>query len=96
MTKTFAEKKFFYWVEDEVSISLRSSSGTYGGAVKYWCCAVDLYNQTITGQTTMALAAARPDPHHLPCVIVKTHERDNTKESLQPDQPECDIQGRQH
>ena len=31
MTKTFAEKRFFKWQEDEVSVSLRNHSGSYGG-----------------------------------------------------------------
>ena len=29
--KTYAEKRFFKWVEDDVSVSLRASSGSYGG-----------------------------------------------------------------
>lgn len=31
MKKTFAEKRFFKWQEDEVSVSLRNRSGSYGG-----------------------------------------------------------------
>ena len=29
--KTYTEKRFFKWVEDEVSVSLRASSASYGG-----------------------------------------------------------------
>lgn len=29
--KTFAEKRFFEWHEDEVSVTLRNKSGSYGG-----------------------------------------------------------------
>ena len=29
--KTYTEKRFFKWVEDEVSVSLRACSGSYGG-----------------------------------------------------------------
>lgn len=29
--KTFTEKRFFLWVEDEVSVTLRERSGSYGG-----------------------------------------------------------------
>ena len=29
--KCFAEKRFFKWVEDEVAVSLRNRSGSYGG-----------------------------------------------------------------
>lgn len=28
---TLTEKRFFYWVEDDVSVTLRSKSGSYGG-----------------------------------------------------------------
>lgn len=31
MTKTFTEKRFFEWREDDVSVTLRASSGSYGG-----------------------------------------------------------------
>lgn len=31
MNRTFVEKRFFKWVEDDVSVSLRASSGSYGG-----------------------------------------------------------------
>ena len=30
----------------------------------------DFYNPAITGGVTMTLAAARPDYHHLPCVLI--------------------------
>lgn len=29
--KTFAEKRFFKWEPDEISVSLRARSGSYGG-----------------------------------------------------------------
>lgn len=31
MIRTYAEKRFFKWQEDEVSVSLRAQSGSYGG-----------------------------------------------------------------
>lgn len=31
MKKTFAEKRFFKWQEDEIAVSLRNHSGSYGG-----------------------------------------------------------------
>ena len=31
MTITYAEKRFFEWHEDELSVSLRAQSGSYGG-----------------------------------------------------------------
>lgn len=32
--KTFTEKRFFEWYEDEVSVTLRSVGASYGGAVR--------------------------------------------------------------
>lgn len=29
--KTLTEKRFFHWVEDDISVTLRSRSGSYGG-----------------------------------------------------------------
>lgn len=31
MMKTLTEKRFFHWVEDEISVTLRNRSGSYGG-----------------------------------------------------------------
>ena len=31
MMKTFTEKRFFEWHEDEVSVTLRNKGGSYGG-----------------------------------------------------------------
>lgn len=31
MTKTLTEKRFFHWVEDDISVTLRNKSGSYGG-----------------------------------------------------------------
>jgi hypothetical protein len=31
----FAEKRFFKWVEDDRSVSLRNMGGSYGGEVKF-------------------------------------------------------------
>ena len=31
MNECFTEKRFFYWVEDNTSVSLRAKSGSYGG-----------------------------------------------------------------
>lgn len=40
---TLTEKRFFYWVEDDVSVTLRSKSGSYGGGseVLIICTATD-------------------------------------------------------
>ena len=31
MVKTFTEKRFFYWTEDDISITIRHCSASYGG-----------------------------------------------------------------
>lgn len=31
MVKTYSEKRFFEWHEDEISVTLRNKSGSYGG-----------------------------------------------------------------
>lgn len=35
----YTEKRFFKWVEDEVAVSLRACSGSYGGGQRsIYCC----------------------------------------------------------
>lgn len=29
--KTLTEKRFFHWVEDDIAVTLRNKSGSYGG-----------------------------------------------------------------
>ena len=33
--KTYTEVRFFKWKEDEVSVSLRAASASYGGAARF-------------------------------------------------------------
>lgn len=33
--KTYAEKRFFEWHEDDVAVSLRNRSGSYGGGARF-------------------------------------------------------------
>ena len=37
MKKAYAEKRFFEWHEDELAVSLRAKSGSYGGAARCLC-----------------------------------------------------------
>lgn len=69
--KTYAEKRFFEWHEDDVSVTLRNKSGSYGGGQKFSWYAVDFYSLTVTGDVTMTLTAARMDDHHIPCVVIE-------------------------
>lgn len=41
--KTFAEKRFFKWQEDEIAVTLRNKSGSYGGGQRGACC----YQRTV-------------------------------------------------
>lgn len=34
MRTTYTEKRFFKWYEDDISVSLRNKSGSYGGAAR--------------------------------------------------------------
>lgn len=46
-------------------------------------CGVDCYNQNITGGVSMTLSARATDPHHIPCVIVKSGKEPVLLESNQ-------------
>ena len=35
--RTFTEKRFFKWEEDDVSVTLRNRSGSYGGGSEVFC-----------------------------------------------------------
>ena len=46
MNKTYAEKRFFEWHKDEVAVSLRYKSGSYGGGSEVLVVyGFDSYNQ---------------------------------------------------
>lgn len=45
MTKTYTEKRFFQWYEDEVSVTLRERSGSYGGGSEVLVIEQTGYNQ---------------------------------------------------
>lgn len=36
IVKTYTEKRFFEWHEDEQSVTLRNSGASYGGAARSW------------------------------------------------------------
>lgn len=72
---TMTEKRFFEWHEDDVSVTLRNSSGSYGGGSEVLVVeaeGVDIYNATVTGGTTSTMRNSRADNDHVPCVIVRT------------------------
>jgi hypothetical protein len=53
ITKTYPEKRFFDWEEDDVSVSLRACSGSYGGGsevliISYIQTSSDLSKQGIS------------------------------------------------
>lgn len=43
--KTLTEKRFFEWYEDDVSVTLRNRSGSYGGGERGTC--YQLYQTTV-------------------------------------------------
>ena len=49
---TLTEKRFFEWHEDDVSVTLRNKSGSYGGREVFVIYSIrtqlDLYNTAIT------------------------------------------------
>lgn len=77
---TYTEKRFFEWHEDEVSVSIRACSGSYGGGNEAFVVdelipsvlepiGADLYNQTTTGNVSKTLNSIKSDSDHVPCVI---------------------------
>lgn len=57
MTKTFAEKRFFKWQEDDRSVSLRARSGSYGGGSEVLIVSygLDSYNQSTYEEVSQTL-----------------------------------------
>ena len=45
MKKTLTEKRFFEWHEDDVSVTLRNRSGSYGGAARYSLSAISRHGR---------------------------------------------------
>lgn len=43
--KTYAEKRFFEWSEDELAVSLRAKSGSYGGGSEVLVVDTKTFNQ---------------------------------------------------
>ena len=70
---TITEKRFGQYYEDDVSVTLRSKGGSCGGGRKCWSFVqgADLYNQTLTGDVSMTIQAARIDCEHIPCVVLR-------------------------
>ena len=72
MNECFTEKRFFYWVEDNTSVSLRAKSGSYGGGSETLitnAIGFDSYNQQATGETSKPLTNKATDTDHTPVVI---------------------------
>ena len=78
MMKTFNQvSQSAVYKEDEIATTLTVCGGSYGGGAKCLSYAADMYNQILTKETTMALTAARPDCHKIPCVILIYEEDDS-------------------
>lgn len=72
--KTFTEKRFAEWNEDEIATTLRYKSGSCGGGAKCLSYAADMYNGLLTGDVTMTLRAARMD-----CCVILIYEKDDSE-----------------
>ena len=47
MKKTLTEKRFFKWVEDDISVTLRNRGGSYGGAAKSSLSAIPRHHRSV-------------------------------------------------
>lgn len=53
MARTYTEKRFFEWYEDDVSVTLRNASGSYGGGSEVL---------VIDGEVQSAMEERQPPP----------------------------------
>lgn len=70
--QAFGQASYDEYVPTEQAVTLKATGGNYGGGTENLVLepiGADFYNQAITGEVTMTLAAARPD-HHLPCALI--------------------------
>lgn len=61
--KTFAEKRFFEWHEDEVAVTLRNKSGSYGGGSEV-LIVCDLYRKRSSGHSDAHNRGSSPDTEY--------------------------------
>lgn len=69
----FGQASYDEYAPTEQAVTLKATGGNYGGGTETLVLepiGADFYNQAITGEVTMTLAAARPDHHHLPCALI--------------------------
>ena len=69
----FGQASYDEYAPTEQAVTLKATGGNYGGGTETLVLepiGADFYNQVITGEVTMTLAAARPDHHHLPCALI--------------------------
>ena len=50
--KTYTEKRFFEWHEDDVSVTLRNKSGSYGGSEVLVICSTKTKSEHCVQQIT--------------------------------------------
>lgn len=61
--KTFAEKRFFEWHEDEISVTLRNKSGSYGGGSEV-LIVCDMYRERTGRHSDPHNRGSSPDTEH--------------------------------
>ena len=81
----FTEKRFFYWVKDNTSVSLRAKSGSYGGGSETLitdAIGFDSYNQQATGETSKPLTNKATDTDHTPVIAQSAWDGSQTAPTL--------------
>lgn len=74
----YAEKRFFEWYEDDLSVSLRASGGSYGGgseALIVTSYGLDSYNQQMDEEVAQPLRA-HGGGDTMPKVVLETNKFD--------------------
>lgn len=77
--KTYTEKRFFEWHEDDVSVNLRAMSGSYGGGSEVLVVAygLDTYNQAAEEELAQPLRTNGGGDSMPKVVVIETESGDD-------------------
>lgn len=76
---SYAEKRFFEWYEDDLSVSLRASGGSYGGGSEVLIVTsygLDSYNQQVDAEVAQPLRSHDGGDTTPKCLIEIAHQYD--------------------
>lgn len=60
--KTLTEKRFFEWHEDDISVTIRNKSGSYGGGSEVLViCSIPSESERCAPQTTSGYSRNKPN-----------------------------------